>query len=124
MAQKSVSATFDALVGTTLTAVTFIWDYVQLQFEAEQFTDAARLNAYTMPKVEVAHRCWTRADDGWRDSVCARIGGVVTSASCSDTGLEIRFQDGASVTVSLREDDNVGPEAFELSVPGHNLIVS
>ena len=117
MSSQDVSATFGALVGAMLGAVTFVMDYVQLQF------DAAQLTAYTLPEVELAGRCWTIEDPGWRDALCARIGVVVRSASCADQRLQIGFEDGATIGVSLMSEDYRGPEAFMLSVPGHNLIV-
>jgi len=48
----------------------------------------------------------------------------VRSASCSDQRLQVGFEDGATISVSLMNEDYRGPEAFMLSVPGHNLIVA
>ena len=112
-----MSAAFGVLVGATLEAVTFGMDYVQLQFHA------AQLSAYTLPKVELAGRCWTVQDDGWREALCARIGVVVRNASRSDQRFQIGFEDGASIGISLMSGDYRGPEAFMLSVPGQILIV-
>lgn len=109
--------TISGIVGATLEAVTFVTDYVQLQF------DGAQLTAYTLPQVELAGGRWTSEDPGWRDSLCARIGVAVRSVSWSDQGLKIHFQDEAAITVSQRDEDYRGPEAFMLSVPGQNLIV-
>ena len=118
MSSQDVSATFSVLVGATLEAVTFVMDYVQLQFHS------AKLSAYTLPKVELAGRCWTIQDDGWRDSLCARIGVIVRSASCSDRRIQIGCEDGATIGISLMTEDYRGPEAFMLSVPGHILLVA
>ena len=70
MPSQNVLMAFNAIVGATLAAVTFVMDYVQLQF------DAAQLSAYTLPRVELAGRSWTSQDEGWRTSLCARIGGL------------------------------------------------
>jgi hypothetical protein len=119
MSSEDVSGTFSAFVGATLVAVTFVMDYVQLQF------DAAQLTAYTPPQVQTADHRWTSEDPGWRDSLCARIGVVVRRASCSSgQALQIDFEDGVAFTISLMDEDYRGPEAFTLSVPGHNLIVA
>jgi hypothetical protein len=118
MNSQDASATFSTISGTMLEAVTFVMDYVQLHF------GSARLTAYTLPQVELAGRCWKGGDDGWRDSLCARIGVVVRSASCTDQRLQVEFEDGATVTVSLSDKDYRGPEAFELSIPGHTVIVA
>lgn len=83
-----------------------------------------RLTAYTPPSLDIAQSRWTRSDGGWRDVLCARIGAAVSSVSCADQRLEVRLNDGAVVTISLRNEDYVGPEAFEFVVPGQDLIVS
>jgi hypothetical protein len=124
MVSHDVSATSNAVIGATLVAVTFVWDYIQLQFEAAQLTDGARLTAHTLPQVELADRCWRSGDDGWRDSLCARIGVAVTSVSWAGQQLRFGFADGAVISVSLKDEDYRGPEAFELSVPGQDLIVA
>ena len=118
MSSQEGSAAFNAIVGDRLEAVTFVMDYVQLQF------DAAQLTAYTLPQVELAGHRWTSEDDGWRDSLCARIGIAVRNVSCSDQRLQFDFEDGAAIVVSLRNEDYRGPEAFMLSVPDHDVIVA
>jgi hypothetical protein len=112
-----VPAACKAILGAKLEAVTFVMDYVQLQF------DAAQLTAYTLPQVELAGHRWTSQDDGWRDSLCARIGIGVRSASCSDQRLRFDFEDGAAITVSMRNEDYRGAEAFMLCVTDHDVIV-
>lgn len=118
MPSQEVSAACNAIVGAKLEAVTFVMDYVQLQF------DAAQLTAYTLPHVELAGHHWTSQDDGWRDSLCARIGIGVRNASCSDQRLQFDFEDGTAITVSLRNEDYRGAEAFVLSVPDQDVIVA
>jgi hypothetical protein len=118
MPSQDVSAACKAIIGAKLEAVTFVTDYVQLQF------DAAQLTAYTLPQVELAGHCWASQDNGWRDSLCARIGIGVRSASCSDQRLQFDLEDGSAIVVSLRDDDYRGPEAFMLSVPDHDVIVA
>jgi hypothetical protein len=66
MATQDVSKAFNAIAGTLLEAITFLMDYVQLQF------DTAQLTAQTLPQVEMAERRWTSEDPGSRDSLCAR----------------------------------------------------
>lgn len=67
MPSNDVSAAVNAMVGATLEAVTFVMDYVQLQFHSAQLT------AYTLPQVEVSDDSWTTQDPGWRDALCARM---------------------------------------------------
>jgi len=118
MPSQDMSAAFKAIVGARLEAVTFVMDYVQLQF------DSAQLTAYTLPQVELGDHRWTSEDGGWRDSLCARIGIAVRNASCSDQRLQFDFEDASAIAVSLRNEDYRGPEAFMLSVPDHDVIVA
>lgn len=57
MAAQDVSKAFNAIVGTTLESVTFVMDYVQLQF------GPAQLTAYTLPQVDLSGRSWTAKED-------------------------------------------------------------
>lgn len=113
-----MSVALKASIGATLESVTFVRDYVQLQF------NAAHLTAYTSPQVEAAGGRWTSQDIGWCDSLCARIGVAAKSASCSDPGLQFDFVDGSAIAVSLRDEDYHDPEAFMLSVRNHDVVVS
>jgi hypothetical protein len=117
MSDNKAEAAFNALVGSRLSAVTFVMDYVQCDF------DAAKLTAYTAPTVRAEGRTWSRTDAGWRDALCGRISVVVRHVVCSDEQLCIDFEDNSEIAVSLRHDDYVGPEAFMLSSDNHPIVV-
>jgi hypothetical protein len=72
-----------ALFGRSLSAVTFVLDYVQFDFDGMQLT------AYTLPEVEASGRRWTSQDLGWRDAPCARIGVLARIASCPQLQLPL-----------------------------------
>jgi hypothetical protein len=107
----------NVLVGSRLSGVAFVMDYVQCDF------DTAKLTAYTVPSVKVDERAWSRTDAGWRDALCERIGIAVRRVVRSDEQLSIDFEDNSTIVVSLRDCDYVGPEAFMLSSADHPIVV-
>ncbi len=109
--------TVEVLLGTRLGAVTFVEDYVQLQF------GGVILSAYTLPEVEATGRRWTSRDAGWRDELCAWIGISVRAASVSDQDLALIFEDSSAIRVSLRDEDYRGPEAFVIHARNRPAIV-
>ena len=117
MMPSDADAAFTALVGRRLSAVTFVMDDVQCDF------DGNKLTAYANPTVSADGRSWSRTDAGWRDALCGRIGVVVHRVVCSDEQLSIDFEDNSKMAVSLRDGDYVGPEAFMLSCINHPVVV-
>ena len=117
MSGNVAEAAFNNLVGSRLSAITFVMDYVQCDF------DAAKLTAYTVPTVKADGRTWSPTDSGWRDALCGRIGVVVRRVVRSDEQLSIDFEDNSEMAVSLRDCDYVGPEAFMLSSDNHPIVV-
>lgn len=79
------------LIGEELSAVVFIRDYVQLQF------DGPGLTAVSDPKVIVDGRTYQVTAPGYRDALCERIGHTVNQAQVIE-GEEIRidFDDGSA----------------------------
>jgi len=61
------------LVEEPLSSVTFVQDYVQLDF------GAARLTAYAWPSVEIGGVIFRFGDRGYRDALCAFIAHEVTA---------------------------------------------
>jgi hypothetical protein len=95
------------LVGEELSAVVFVRDYIQFQF------DGPGLTAVNDPTVEAQGRIYQPAVQGYRDALCERIGHSVVSAEIAE-GQEIRieFDDHSKISISLRPDDYAhGPEA-------------
>ena len=95
------------IIGEELSAVVFVRDYVQLQF------DGPGLTAINDPTVVVGGRAYTTTTAGYRDALCGQIGHSVVSAEvASDMEITIEFDDGSTISISLREQDYLyGPEA-------------
>jgi hypothetical protein len=108
------------LHGEKLSAVVFVLDYHQLQF------DGPYLNAYTPPAVVIGGRVITRGMEGYRDRLCEQIAKVVVDTRAkAGEDLRIEFEDGSAVTISLRDEDLIGPESalFQAGPPSHEWIV-
>jgi hypothetical protein len=96
----------ESIVGEQLSSVEFVQDYVQLRF------DGPTLTAFVWPVVHGAGKAVGVGEPGYRDELCARIGSKVLAARLQEAkALIVEFDDGASVTISLRPEDSVGPEA-------------
>lgn len=94
------------VVGEPLSAVVFIQDYVQLQF------NDSGLTLLTWPTVVVQDRGFEYGDPQYRDMLCERINKIVRTASLIE-GQEIRieFEDNSCVLVSLRPESYQAAEA-------------
>lgn len=89
-----------------LAAVTFVRDYVQLQF------DGPTITAVTLPSVCNSGKVFASGSPGWRDQLCGRIGKRVSRAIArAGVCLQIDFIDGSSIAISLRPEDTRGAES-------------
>jgi hypothetical protein len=94
------------IVGSQLSSVEFVQDYVQLRF------DGPTLTAFTVPSIITEHGRYEWETPGYRDALCSLIGKLVRSTSvCTDQVIRIEFEDASAVEVSLRPADYRGPEA-------------
>jgi hypothetical protein len=98
------------LVRHALSSVTFVADYVQLGF------DGPGMNAYTTPIVTCGSESLSLGQPGYRDSLCGQIGCIVERSEVDDQRVSIVFENGAVISISLRDDDYRGPEALEFSL--------
>ena len=95
------------MVGEQLSAVTFVMDYLQLQF------NAPTINAYTPVTVCLDENSWVTGDDQFRNKLCGQITKIVKSVTIrSEDTFLITFEDGSLISISLRPSDYVGPEAL------------
>jgi hypothetical protein len=94
------------LVGGELSSVEFVRDYVQLRF------DGPTLTAYTMPTVRSSAE-FIDGQIGYESVLRKLIGITVQSAKCGESALEIRFADGATISISTAREHYQGPEAFQ-----------
>jgi hypothetical protein len=74
-----------SILGNTLSAVTFIWDYVQLGFNGRGF------NVFCPIELHWAERSLRSDEPGFRDKLCELIGQTVRNVGVSRTHIEIDF---------------------------------
>ena len=97
------------IVGEQLSGVTFVMDYLQLQFNPPP-----TINAYTPVTVISGGSTCVSGDDQFRNRLCEQITKIVKTVTVRDEeAFVIEFEDGAVISISLRPADYVGPEALE-----------
>jgi hypothetical protein len=106
-----IDSVLEEIVSEDLAAITFVRDYVQLQFGSPP-----TLNVYTPITVRsTAGTCRTgdaRFADALTGQLNKRVREVVRRKA---EKLELQFEDGSAIEVSLRPDDFQGPEALQYS---------
>jgi hypothetical protein len=101
--EKSI---LEELKGCEVSAVTFVRDYLQLQF------DGPYLNLFVWPQVLRNGTTFEFGDPGYKDALCALIGKSVAGIfEETDKTLRLFFVDGSIAEVSLLFEDRRGPEA-------------
>jgi hypothetical protein len=99
----------EQIVGEQLSGVTFVMDYLQLQFNPPP-----TINAYTPVTVISGDSTCVSGDDQFRNRLCEQITKTVKKVAVRDAeAFVIEFEDGSVISVSLRPTDYVGPEALE-----------
>ena len=102
---------FSRLIGEQLSAVSFVMDYLQLQF------DAYFLTVLTPLIVNKGSSSYRLGDLSYRDALCERIARKVNEVVLASDNLRIGFDDGAHFDISLKDEDYVGPEAINFQFP-------
>jgi hypothetical protein len=110
---------FDNLIGEQLSAVTFVMDYLQLQFNSQCLTVLNPLF------VKVGGHSYKFNDTEFRNVICERITRLVQKITLSEQELLIDFDDSSSFSISLKEEDYSSPEAinFYFTESGKERIV-
>jgi hypothetical protein len=109
---------FQQIVGEHLSAVTFVQDYLQLQF------DGPTLNALTAVAVSSPAGHARSGDDQFRNLLCSCITKQVLSVEVREhDALHIRLADGSSISVSLRDEDYRCPEAVTFHSTKDEIVV-
>ena len=110
---------FRELLGEDLSGVTFVRDYLQLQFNPPPM-----LNAYTPVTVRCGEDTATFGEKTFPNLLLAQLNKLVRNVEfLPDEALDIIFEDGSSISVSLRPADYVGPEAINLFCKNKEMIV-
>jgi hypothetical protein len=101
-----------SLAGEQLSSVIFVADYVQFDFNGPV------LSAFSPPIVEVKGVRSQFPGPGSRDALCSLIQQFVASAGAQDNrSIDVSFDSGARLTISLAPDSYDGPEAATFSDP-------
>ncbi|HEY0460838.1 MAG TPA: hypothetical protein VGC97_17005 [Pyrinomonadaceae bacterium] len=115
---KEKSDYFSRIIGEQLSAVSFVMDYLQLQFNGYFLTVLTPLVVVTND------RTYSFGDLGFRDTLCERIAQKVIEIVLTSDYLRIVFEDNTFFSISLRQEDYVGAEAINLHFPeGTPLLV-
>jgi hypothetical protein len=96
------------IVGEQLSAVSFVMDYLQLQFN-DYF-----LTVLTPLTVRASEQSFRLGDLPYRDALCERIAHIVRNIVLTTDNLRIDFDDDSAFIISLKEEDYVCPEAINL----------
>jgi hypothetical protein len=96
----------DEIVGAQLSAITFVMDYYQFQFNTSKF------NVLTPVTVDSESGRAVTGDDQFRNLVCGQIAKIVRAVTVREgDAIVVTFEDGSEVQFSLKESDYPGPEA-------------
>ena len=107
---------FSRIVGEQLSAVSFVMDYLQLQFDAYFLTV---LTSLTVVVDQTSHR---PGDLNYRNTLCERITHKVEHVALTGEYLRVGFDDNAVFEISLKEEDYVGPEAINFQFPENGVM--
>jgi hypothetical protein len=103
---KTNQQPLSVIVGSQLSSVEFVQDYLQLRF------DGPCLTAVTHPRVRVGNTWFTWGDPWYRNQLCERISSIVHKASVrEDQEICLDFDDGSHLSISLRPEDYRAAEA-------------
>jgi hypothetical protein len=94
------------IVGEQLTAVMFVMDYLKFQFNDPVLT------VLTSVLVRIGDGTYQLGDLPWRDSLCDRMTRTVSELLLTVDQLQIRFDDGSSFLVPLKDEARAGNEAM------------
>jgi hypothetical protein len=106
------------LDGEALNSVTFILDYIQLHF------GRSTISALSKTSIQVDGITVQEGDDQFRNRLCEQIGKIVERFELNrGSACVIMLEDHSSISISLKTSDYRGPEAIQISGPGHWLMV-
>jgi len=109
---------FEQLVGEDLSGVTFVRDYVQLQFNPPVV-----LSVYTPMAIRTS-RGEAAGQETFPSFLVGQINKYVVRVDFNEgQNLVIAFEDGSSALVSLRPEHYVGAEAVNLVCKDGTLVV-
>ena len=113
--EQTEETSLQMLIGEQLSAVTFVQDYVQLHF------DGPRLTVFSHAVVMLGDKTFQWGKPGFRDALCGSIAKQVTETQVAyGDNISIRFADGSTIKISLKDEDYPGGEAVNFDT-GRNV---
>jgi hypothetical protein len=107
------------LVGRRLSGVTFVMDYVQLQFDPPP-----TINALTPITVRAGSRTAVSGEEAFRNLLCEQMPKTVISVTLTNgEELSIAFDDASTISISLKKEHYVCPEAINFYGPNHVCLI-
>lgn len=99
----------DQLKSQRLSSVEFVQDYIQLHF------DDYTLTVYNPVKITQGASSLPEKQIGFKDALCNLINRIVRDVSYTESDrVEVAFDSGSCVVVSIAAKDYSGPEALVL----------
>jgi len=106
------------LVGSRLSSIEFVQDYVQLRFNGPCLT------ALTPPHIRTLRKCCEPGAPEYRNVLCDQIGKLVHRAFTIEAQeIRIDFDNEVTITISLRPDDYQSAEAAIFDNPPQTTCV-
>jgi hypothetical protein len=94
------------LVNEQLSAVVFVQDYLQLDF------DGKRLTVNVWPTVTIEDHKYSVGANGYRDALCGLIGKTVSTASETEVEITLTFLEG-QIIISVIDEIPIEHVIFE-----------
>jgi hypothetical protein len=108
----------DRIVGEKLSAITFVLDYWQFQF------DGPTINALTRVQVSAGGNILADGDDQFRNLICDQIGKIVAEVTFAKSQtFTMTFKDLSSISISLKAEDYRGPEAIVFNDSNQTVVI-
>src|SRR5688572_7963747 len=99
-----VPSPFEQLIGEELSGVTFVRDYLQLQFNPPPI-----VNVMTPVSLDAGGYRVTTGEKAFANALLAQIGKVINQVLFrADEFLKLGFSDGSSLSISLKPEGYVG----------------
>jgi len=96
------------LEGSPLSSVELVQDYIQFRF------DGSTLTSYTRPLIHLGVSTVRWGEPGYGDHLHAIVGSRLTRSYVTDKEVNLGFETGTRISISLKDEDYRGPEALEL----------
>lgn len=117
---QEVASPLQNIKGEYLSSVTFVMDYLQLDFSGYGF------NMYSWPFVTVSGKTLSDKDPEYKNALCGFIGQVVEQVDeYLDKGLTLRFADEFCINLPLKvAPDFSSPEVATFNGPKKELLMA